>query len=318
MDLDELKEYIKENVTEADFTSEIPSELTGLDITQKKVDARCEASLKERIRRAGKNPFKRWFYLGFGKDKLHNVVCRHTKFDELRCDAFYKWRKRCETKGVTIKSPYFYGGERTFKLYRYEKYHYRNIIKAIEGHFEYTPQTSLYSMDDVFDYLIVKLTILGTYHGGAFSHILRHKEQMHTIWKARKLIINAICAEQIYEKMKNDVFKNKYHVSWDYYDAMGSFNYDKYLEEGIIDTSYYPNGLTFALLPDKVQEAFNSSACASRTGRELLMAKGQEMEEFWNSLDTFDGDKSTLGLFMRISVRKAFEYISQHYYEWGD
>jgi hypothetical protein len=86
--------------------------------------------------------------------------------------------------------------------------------------FQYSPNCSIWDMTDLIDYLIVKLTVMGVYHGGAFSHVLYHKQKMHTIWQARKMLIEAISAEDIYTYAKNLELKEQFHLDKDYFELV--------------------------------------------------------------------------------------------------
>ena len=157
INIEELKSYIQENITEVDKPKGLHPDT---QVVEKQHD-----------------------------DRAHNVYCKNTPFDHRRKKAFYKWRKRIERKGIDIKRPYF--SEYTkhicnYRVFKHYKYAYSSIWKRIRyGLFEYAPHTSLWDMSDLIDYLIVKLTIMGVYHGGGFSHILYNKQEMHTIWIAR-------------------------------------------------------------------------------------------------------------------------------------
>ena len=320
MDLDEIRAYVLNNYTEADKISTY--ELSN-DNVEKKEHDRIEATVKCREQKAGKNPFKKWFYLGFGKDKFDNVKCKKTSFDKKRVKAFYKWRRKTEENGVTIKRDYYSDYDdhtQTFGLHRYYKYTYSKLKYKIADKFEWHPNLSLWGMESDLDSLVIKLTILGVYHGGGFSHILHSKEQMHDIWYARKLLLEAIDAEKIYDEAKEKDFKEKFHVSWDYVEALTIYSKREYIDKGIVSSEDkgYEDRTYMSIDPRKMNEVISSDITSTSTGRNLVMSKIKEMEEYWHGNEKMDDDNFYLSAFMKIKMRKAFEFIERHIYDWGD
>lgn len=324
--IEELKSYIQENITTIDKPKDLHPDTP---VVEKQHDDRAHVAYLCRLEKCGKNPFKKWFYLGFGKDKENNVYCKNTPFDHRRKEAFYKWRKRIERKGIDIKRPYF--SEYTkhicnYRVFKHYKYAYSSLWKRIRyGLFEYAPHTSLWDMSDVIDYLIVKLTIMGVYHGGGFSHILYNKQEMHTIWVARKMLIEAISSEDIYDYAKDIEFQEHFHVNTPYFNLHENFNRKDFIEKGEINSGW-DSGFNYGICPDKeeIRALFDPNLYKTKEGRELIIKKCESMEKFYEDIDADwynlcgMSKYPALSVYMNIKIRKAFEYISEHYFEWGD
>lgn len=316
MELEDLKAYVKENYTDADKTNFIDS-----DEVREAHEKRMKKAYELRLKRCGKNIFKKWFYLGFGKDKEHNVYCHFTPFDKKRKKVFYKWRRNIEKKGITIGEKYYTKGSTTFNLFKNTKYYHKNIWQGIKNALEYTPNCSLWGMDDVIDYLMVKLTILGVYHGAGFSHVMSAKEQMHSIHIARKLLYQFIKSEDLYYSIKQKALQNQYHIDWEYIENLTPYSEEIYIKTGEVKPDLESNNIFIGINPKKVElSIFDSSVCKSERGRYLVIKKCHEIEDFWYSLDKDPDnlDFNYLAIFTNITKRKAFEYISDHFYEWGD
>lgn len=323
MTFSEIKDYIQENRTDEDLPLNFEPDT---DKVEKQVDKRADVAYLNRLKKCGKNPFKKWFYLGKGKDKVNNVYCKNTMFDDFRRKAFYKWRKRIEKKGVNIVRPYYkdyYSGHvHNYKLFKYYDYKYSNLWNRIRYGLQYSPHCSIWDMTDLMDYLIVKLTIMGVYHGGGFSHVLYHKQKMHTIWQARKMLIEATSAEDIFEYAKNLELKEHFHIDTDYYDLLDHWNPKDFIKTGKISKNDWldDNEFNYSVCPEKLPELIDKSSYQTEGGRSLIVAKCQEIEKYWYSLDkeTEGNFYYYLSVFTNIKIRKAFEFISRHFYEWGD
>ena len=316
MTLEEIKDYVDENFTEADIYHTYESDS---DTVQEKLNKRLEINLVCREKKAGKNPFKRWFYLGTGKDKLHNISWRITPFDKARRRAFYKWRRKTEEKGIIIKRDYL-EFDNHIGLQRYYNYQYSHLKDKIIDKLEWHPNLSTWDMTDILNALLIKLTILGVYHAAGFSHILHAKDQMHEIWYARKLLIDAITAEDKYNYLKEEAFKEKFHVSWNFYEKHTIYSKKKYVEEGIVssDDSRYDDSNYFNLDPRALNEIISDDVLSTKNGRELALSKITEMEDYWHNLDKKDENLYYVALYPQIKMRKAFEYIEAHMIGWGD
>lgn len=326
MNIEDIKNYIQDNATDIDKPKGV---FPDTPVVEKQYDDRAHVTYLYRLEKCGKNPFKRWFYLGLGKDKEHNVYCKNTPFDRYRKEAFYKWRKRIERKGVDIKRPYFSDYTKhicNYRVFKHYKYHYSSIWKRIKyGLFEYTPHTSLWDMSDLMDYLIVKLTIMGVYHGGGFSHVLYNKQKMHTIWIARKMLIEAMASEDIYNYAKDCEFQQHFHIKECFFNLHENFNKKEFIENGKI-ISDWESGFNFGICPDKaeIKALFDPNLYNTKEGREFIIKKCESMEKYYDDIDSDwynicgKSEYPALSVFMNIKIRKAFEYISENYFEWGD
>lgn len=319
MDFDELKNFIQDNYTDADKPKNFEP---NTDVVQAQHDERVHQSYLNRLEKSGKNPIKIWYYLGLGKDKAENVICKNTPFDRNRKKAFYRWRKKIEKSGVNIRRPYFsdYNNHTcNYGLFKYYDYKYSNILNKIKYCLDYRPYCSIWDMSDIIEYLILKLTILGVYHGGGFSHILYSRQQMHSIWIARKLLIEAISSEDIYNYHKNLAFQKHFHINASYYDLLSNFDEKSFIEEGEFKESEKFNYVV-SPFSKEIKELFDNNLFNTKSGRSLILEKCREMEAYWNNLDVSYNNQGFhyLSAFMNIKIRKAFEYISEHYFEWGD
>lgn len=322
MTLDEIKTFVKDNLTDADLPK---NREPDIEAVEKQVNDRLDATYKNRLEFCGKNPIKTWFYLGRGKDKKQNVYYRDTPFDNCRKKSFYRWRKRIERHGVLVKRPYFgaYDNfQHNYKLFKFYDYTYSNVFRKMRYAFDYSPHCSIWDMSDLIDYLIVKLTIMGVYHGGRFSHVLYYKQKMHSIWQARKMLIEAINADDIYDLAKNRSFQEKYHININYLDLLGTVDEDTFIKTGKVLPHGKPEDFVrFSIDPTSpcLKGFFNDALFTTEEGRKLILEKCDEMEKFWFNIDNDDdNDLCYISLFNVIKVRKAFEFISEHFFEWGD
>lgn len=326
MDIEDIKSYIQKNITEVDKPKEL---FPDNKVVEKQHEDRAHIAYLCRLKKCGKNPFKKWFYLGLGKDKEDNVYCKNTPFDRYRTEDFYKWRKRIERKGVDIKRPYFSDYTKhicNYRVFKHYKYRYSSIWNWIKyGFLRYAPHTSLWDMSDLTDYLIVKLTIMGVYHGGGFSHLLYQKQKMHEIWIARKMLIDAVSSEDIYEYAKDCEFQSHFHITEKFFNLHETFSKKEFIENGKI-VSGLESDFNFGICPDKaeIKALFDPNLYNTKEGRELIIKKCEDMEKYYEDIDADwynlcgMSKYPALSVFMNIKVRKAFEYISEHYFEWGD
>lgn len=319
--LSEIKDYIKKNYLENDIPKNLEPDC---DLVNEAVDARSLASYKNRLEMCKNNIFKKWFYLGRGKDKENNVYCKATMFDDFRRKSFNKWRKRIERKGVNIIRPYFNDNNkhvRNYKIFRYFDYHYSNIWNRIKYGFQYSPNCSIWDMTDLIDYLIVKLTVMGVYHGGGFSHVLYHKQKMHTIWQARKMLIEAISAEDIYTYAKSLELKEQFHLDKDYFDLVDTWSPNDFIKNGKISKQNWldDDGFNYSVNPENLTEFFDKELYSTEDGRAQIVKKCKEIDDYWFNLDKeSESNLYYLAIFTNIKIREAFEFISSHFYEWGD
>lgn len=318
MNFSELLNYVDTHYKPEDKFA--PRE-TDVEVVEKQYDDRVHQTYLDRLKKCGKNLFKVWFYLGFGKDKEKNVSCHSTLFDTWRKKKFYRWYRKVERYGVDVKRPYFSDYTKhvfNYRLFKFYDYKYSKLWK-LKYLFEYKPHCSVWDMSDVMDYIIVKLTILGVYHGGGFSHLLYRKQQMHSIWTARKMLIEAISSEEIYMYAKDKSFQEHFGINMSFYDLLGSFDDKEFLNTG----GFLDSDEVFTVSPKNLKSYFDEKLYLTYNGRKEILRKCKEMENYWYELDKSDElseetRRFYLSDFMRIKVREAFEYLSQNYFDFGD
>ena len=98
-----------------------------------------------------------------------------------------------------------------------------------------------------------------------------------------------------------------------------------YAREGKI-TSDWKSGFNFGICPDKaeIKALFDPNLYNTKEGREFIIKKCESMEKYYDDIDSDwynicgKSEYPALSVFMNIKIRKAFEYISENYFEWGD
>ena len=80
------------------------------------------------------------------------------------------------------------------------------------------------------------------------------------------------------------------------------------------------NEFNYSVCPEKLPGMIDRNFYQTEAGRSLIVAKCQEIDKYWYSLDkeTEGNFYYYLSVFTNIKIRKAFEFISRHFYEWGD
>lgn len=211
-------------------------------------DARHLYSVAWRRAAAGNNPIKKWFYLGF-KNAYKNYG--HTLFDKIKWLKFLKWERHIETSGVKIKRDYFFKEDSTsdfgvqiFSLYNssnwdnsYRKFSapwWREVGNKIKELFTFDYKVCTFDYYDIFNNLIVNLTVKGLYFG-LHGMCVGHKQQMHDCWEIRRKLIKAYTSESYfdYHTVGDQVFE-KYGVRPD----ITSFNREKWLKNGTIEDEF--------------------------------------------------------------------------------
>ena len=172
------------------------------------------------------NNTKDWFEIseyevkGYSLEEYYN-----TPYDKLRWKAFKQWWKKIEKHGLVIKRPYMYYGKETYHIWnsrlehkhcykKFSSYWWKECFESILDIPRYHYKTCWYDYYDLFQTLIVKLTIKGLALG-LFGNAVIHKEQMHKIWECRKELINAYNFEDYYAWKNNiDVLKDNPNDEW--------------------------------------------------------------------------------------------------------
>ena len=148
-----------------------------------------------------------------------------TPYDNLRWKTFKQWWKKIEKHGLVIKRPYMYYGKETYHIWNsrlehkhcYKKFSscwWKECFESILDIPRYHYKTCWYDYYDLFQTLIVKLTIKGLALG-LFGNTVTHKEQMHEIWECRRELINTYNFEDYYAWKNNvDVLKDNPSYEW--------------------------------------------------------------------------------------------------------
>ena len=114
-------------------------------------------------------------------------------------ETYHIWNSRLEHKHCYKKFSSYWWKECFESILDIPRYHYK---------------TCWYDYYDLFQTLIVKLTIKGLALG-LFGNAAIHKEQMHKIWECRKELINAYNFEDYYAWKNNiDVLKDNLNDEW--------------------------------------------------------------------------------------------------------
>lgn len=165
---------------------------------------RHAASIKWRKEKAGKNPIKLWFYLGRyhkAKNEYSAEQYQSAPFDKIAWRRFKSYCKKLEMKGVKIRRSWLgedavncriyksrYTFESPYKVLSY--YWLSDILKNICSILVYNPKVCRFDFFDIYENLIVNLTIKGLYFGlHGFS--INSKEQMHECWVIREKLLKA-------------------------------------------------------------------------------------------------------------------------------
>ena len=172
------------------------------------------------------NNTKDWFEIseyevkGYSLEEYYN-----TPYDRLRWKAFKQWWKKIEKHGLVIKRPYMCYGKETYHIWNsrlehkhcYKKFSscwWKECFESILDIPRYHYKTCWYDYYDLFQTLIVKLTIKGLALG-LFGNTVTHKEQMHEIWECRRELINTYNFEDYYAWKNNvDVLKDNPSYEW--------------------------------------------------------------------------------------------------------
>ena len=173
------------------------------------------------------NNTKDWFEIseyevkGYSLEEYYN----DTPYDKLRWKAFKQWWKKIEKHGLVIKRPYMYYGKETYHIWnsrlehkhcykKFSSYWWKECFESVLDIPRYHYKTCWYDYYDLFQTLIVKLTIKGLALG-LFGNATTHKEQMHEIWEVRRELIKAYNFEDYYEwKCNIDILKDNPSSDW--------------------------------------------------------------------------------------------------------
>lgn len=173
---------------------------------------RHEAAIRWRKEKAGNNIFKKWFYLGkknktedgyeYDAEKYYS-----TPYDKIVWKIFKKYCKKLELKGVTIRRSWLgddksincriYKSRRVFESpYRkFCSYWWKDILENIRDIPTYNFKTCSFDYFDIYENLIVNLTVKGMYFG-LHGICTKAKEQMHECWTIRDMLLKAYQQEE--------------------------------------------------------------------------------------------------------------------------
>ena len=308
------------------------------------------ATLKYLFEKAGENPLKKRFYLGKNiKEKAESISSNYGNFLSNRIPdkngnikfrtiitygatpyykvcwrTFKKWQKQVERNGFVLKRDWMEKPYR-FRLHKerrlespYRKfcsYWWKSVLENLFSFWKYNQKVCTYDYYDIFENLIVNLTIKGVYQS-LFGNAIVHKEQAHTIWKAREKLIKAYLIENYCEgKAKKDV-KEKYGIDFD----RKTFDLDTYIENGSIEERK-DNKFNFMLNPLIVEEKLFGTHLVEgkekRNERKLVLQKISEIEEFFCKKE-IEHRKSDIHMDGEKYAVEAFEYVAKNIYDWWD
>ena len=188
------------------------------EILEKACEKRHEAAIKWRKEKAGSNIFKKWFYLGkkhkitdeFGYKYEYDAEKYYSApYDKTIWKRFKKYCKKLEIKGVIIHRPWLgddkfvrcriYKSRRLFEspFRKFSSYWWKDTLEDISDTLtlKHNFKTCSFDFFDIYENLIVNLTIKGLYFGlhGIFT---KAKEQMHWCWTIRDKLLKAYCQEE--------------------------------------------------------------------------------------------------------------------------
>lgn len=315
--------------------------------------------LKEK---AGKNFIKQWFYLGknkikkiselsdyekdllkdeIKKSKTDKIKCRsiidygQTKFDIFKWKSFKKWQRKVETKGIYIKRGWmdepklfrFYKDRHLFEspYKKFSSYWWKDtfIDNGISSFFKYNPKVCNFDFFDIFENLIVMLTIKGLFlslHGNAMVH----KEQAHNIWIAREKLLKAYLLEDYSSFLAKKAVLKEYGIP---YEPM-SFDKDLYLKTGKIEDN---NGteFTFTINPKLIEEylykekglmycqyMLNNDVTA-KLQRDVILKTAKEIDSFYMKKEAEYRQSQAINDGTKFA-QDAFEFIAKNIYDWWD
>lgn len=282
-------------------------------------EKRGKAAVKYLKEKAGNSFIKKFFYLGkydFKKRKFEKEknYWRDSLYDKIKWRKFKKYIRKIEMKGVIIKRPYM-DKPITYRIYGSDKWenHYRKYCSSwwkqtFENFFDlfkYRYKICSFDYYDIFNNLIVNLTVKGMYLG-LYGNATIHKVQMHEIWEARERLIKTYNYDNIVEMHTIRDVKNKYNVDW----KLISYDKKKYIDEGkIIEPE--DRGFHYGLDPREVVRTM----LLPLTGpayRKMVCEKIKEIEDYYYSQNS-KYEKELL-----VSSKEYFGYIGENIYGWWD
>ena len=259
------------------------------------------------------NTTKNWFKISEYKLKAYSIEEYYSApYDKFRWLSFKKWWKSIEKHGLIIRRPYMYYGKETYHIWnsnleysnrykKFSKYWYKNKLEKIINYTKYNYKTCWYDYYDLFQSLIVKLTIKGLAIG-LYGNAVIYKEQMHEIWECRKELIKAYNFEDYFQfNFLENLVKEKYNINYD----IALYDKCEYLNKGKIIVNSNANA---GINPLIVEKAFNTQ------DRNFVCEKCKEIDEFYLQNINYEEQAKQ----QKNVCKKAFELLAEGIYGWWD